>query len=325
MMDNSIDFVRGHCGWDILTLLAGEQVPEGKEIETALKIFNPPVSGGIEVGFMYPPEGDEDIRLRIIDSTHKTWIPMCGGMSQVIGKAVVETFFRERFGITISTPHLNINLLTDSGMVPLEVDIKENKALKVTTIMSDYASYLYGEGIEPVEIMGIEAMRVGYFLILNVETLEQKYPGVEFAQRRSGPHQDIIRQILLTYMKQEKIDDGVFSMLYDLRPEGNGHARLFPRFYDKTESTASIPWEFQCGTGTVAAGLAMAELGQLPFEGNEGTIVYEWGSQRLTPDPYGLRTSEMKMNLQNNRVVSAGFSHSVIEILCEGKLILPNY
>jgi len=31
------------------------------------------------------------------------------------------------------------------------------------------------------------------------------------------------------------------------------------------------------------------------------------------------------MNLQNNRVVSAGFSHSVIEILCEGKLILPNY
>jgi hypothetical protein len=324
-MGNSIDFVKGHCGWDILTLLVGEHVPDGKEIETALKIFNPPVSGGIEVGFMYPRKGEEDIRLRIIDSTHKTWIPMCGGMSQVIGKAVVETFVRERFGIKISSPGTTINLLTDSGMVPLEIEIKDNKAVKVTTVMSDYCSYLYGEGVQPVEVMGINAMRVGYFLVINIEALEWKYPGVEFAQRSPGPHQDIIRQILINYMKQEKITDGVFSMLYDLRPEGKGHARLFPRFYDKTESTASIPWEFQCGTGTIAAGLAMAELGELPFKGNEGTIVYEWGSQRLTPDPYGMRTSELKLGLQNNRAVIAGFSHSVIEILCEGKLNLPNY
>ena len=324
-MGKSIDFVKGHCGWDILTLLAGEQVPEGTEIETALKIFNPPVSGGIEVGFMYPPKGDEDIRLRIIDSTHKTWIPMCGGMSQVIGKAVVETFFRERYGIKISQPRITVMLLTESGMVPLEIEIQDKKAVKVTTIMSDYCSYLYQEGVEPVEVMGIDAMRVGYFLVINVEALEQRYPDVEFAQRRPGPHQDIIRQILINYMKQEKITDGVFSMLYDLRSEGNGHARLFPRFYDETESTASIPWEFQCGTGTIAAGLAMAELGELPFKGNKGTIIYEWGSQRLTQDPYGMRTSDLKLSLENNKVVSAGFSHSVIEILCEGKLNLPNY
>jgi hypothetical protein len=324
-MGKSIDFVKGHCGWDILTLLAGEQVPQGTEIETALKIFNPPVSGGIEVGFMYPPIGDEDIRLRIIDSTHKTWIPMCGGMSQVIGKAVVETFFREQYDIKISQPSITAKLLTESGMVPLEIEIQDKKAVKVTTIMSDYCSYLYQQGVESVEVMGIDAMRVGYFLVINVEALEQKYPGVEFAQRSPGPHQDIIRQILITYMKQKKITDGVFSMLYDLRPEGNGHARLFPRFYDKTESTASIPWEFQCGTGTIAAGLAMAERGELPFESNEGTIVYEWGSQQLTPDPYGMRTSELKLGLQNNRAIIAGFSHSVIEILCEGKLNLPNY
>ena len=69
----------------------------------------------------------------------------------------------------------------------------------------------------------------------------------------------------------------------------------------------------------------MAELGELPFDGDTGTVVFEWGSQRLTPDPYGIRTSELKMGLQNDRVVTAGFSHSVIEILCEGKLILPNY
>ncbi len=54
-MNRSLRFVKGHCGWDTVTLVVGEEVPEGKEIETALKILDPPINGGIEVGFMYRP------------------------------------------------------------------------------------------------------------------------------------------------------------------------------------------------------------------------------------------------------------------------------
>ncbi len=78
-MNNSFRFVKGHCGWDTVTLVVGEEVPEGKEVETALKILDPPINGGIEVGFMYRPRAQGDIRLRIVDSMRRTWLPMCGG------------------------------------------------------------------------------------------------------------------------------------------------------------------------------------------------------------------------------------------------------
>ena len=71
-MNNSLRFVKGHCGWDTVTLIVGEEVPKSKEIETALKILDLPISGGIEVGFMYRPRTQGDIRLRIVDSTHRT-------------------------------------------------------------------------------------------------------------------------------------------------------------------------------------------------------------------------------------------------------------
>ena len=324
-MNSPISFVKGHCGWDIVTLLVGEQIPPGKELETALKIISPPVSGGIEVGFMYQTDEGEDIRLRIVDSTHKTWIPMCGGMSQVIGKAVVETFFRERFNLKTEGPIVTVQLRTDSSMVPLQIEVENGKATKVTTVMSEYAAYLYREGVEPVNVLGVEGIKVGYFLILDIEKLKQKYPDVEFAQLKPGPHQDVLRQIHEAYMKQQDIEEGLYNILYDMNAEGPGQARIFSRFYEKTPSAISIPWEFQCGTGTVAVGIAMAEQGKLPFKGEKGKVVFEWGSQKLTPDPYGIRTSELNIVLEEKQIVSASFSHSVIEILCEGQLTVPGY
>ncbi len=53
-MNNKIDFVKGHCGWDVLSLILAEQIAEGDEFETALKIVDSPVDGGIEVGILYP-------------------------------------------------------------------------------------------------------------------------------------------------------------------------------------------------------------------------------------------------------------------------------
>jgi len=129
-MGNSLDFVKGNCGWDTVTLIIGEQVPEGQEIETALKILGPPVCGGIEVGFMYRSQVKADVRLRIVDSTHKTWMPMCGGMSQVIGKALVETSLREHSNIIPTVPVTAIRLLTDSGIVPLEIEIGNGRSPK---------------------------------------------------------------------------------------------------------------------------------------------------------------------------------------------------
>ena len=36
-----VDFVKGHCGWDVLTLLPEKQIPPAQELEAALKIIAP--------------------------------------------------------------------------------------------------------------------------------------------------------------------------------------------------------------------------------------------------------------------------------------------
>ena len=65
-----VDFVKGHCGWDVLTLVPEGQIPPGSELEAALRILAPPVDGGLEVGFLGPGDRPDEIRLRMIDSPH---------------------------------------------------------------------------------------------------------------------------------------------------------------------------------------------------------------------------------------------------------------
>ena len=119
-------------------------------------------------------------------------------------------------------------------------------------------------------------------------------------------------------MKRRARPAGAYAILYDDRPEGPGQFRLFPRFLDAT--AARIPYEFQCGTGTIAAAVALAHAGMLPFAGERGELLLEWGSQRTTPDPYGIRLSRVQLARDGNRLTSASFSHSTIEIVMEGQV-----
>jgi hypothetical protein len=323
---HSYDYIKGHCGWDSVTLLYGEQVPRGREHDVALTLLEPPCSGGVEIGFLYPPEEDEDIRLRIIDSTTKTWLPMCGGMSQVIGLACLTTPLQEYFHIEKSLPVTRINLLSDSGPVPVDVTCEDGHINLITTHLPHYAGYLYEDGVRPVNIKGISAMKVGYFLVFKMDDLKQACPEVEFGHRRPGPHMDLLGEIQMEYLKQERLHaPTLYSMIYDLNPEQSGQARIFTRFFKGKGILQSSPLEVQCGTGTVAVGMAMAERGELPFTGDRGEIIFEWGSQRLTHDPYGLRKSILHLELSAHKIVRAAFSHSVVELQSMGKAYLPSF
>jgi len=320
-----VSFVKGHCGWDTVTLVLAGQIPPQHELEAALKIIDIPVNGGLEVGFMGKGEREGEIRLRIAESTTRNWITMCGGMSQVIGKALVETVFRDHFNLNLSGPTLSVKLVTDSGVIPLEIDIEDAKARQTTTVMDDYAAFSYKCGVEPLVLDGVRALQVDRFLILNIAALEERHPGVDFTRRDPGQHLEIVNALLRTFQRHCGSAYGAVGMLYDDRPEGPGRFRVYPRFFSPDLAAARIPYEFQCGTGAVAVGVALAHYNQLPFEEQQGRIVFEWGSQRATPDPYGLRTSQLDLVLQGGRVSKASFSHSVVEILAEGTLHLPQY
>jgi hypothetical protein len=319
-----VNFVKGHCGWDTVTLVLAGQIPPAYELQAALKIIDMPVSGGLEVGFMGRGEREGEIRLRIAESTTRNWIVMCGGMSQVIGKALVETAFRDHFNLNLSAPTLRVKLVTDSGVIPIEIDIEDAKARKTTSVMDEYAAFSYKCGIDALVLDGVRGLQVDRFLILNIAALEDRHPGVDFTRRDPGPHLEIVNALLQKFQRHCGSQYGAVGMLYDDRAEGPGRFRLYPRFFSPDLAAARIPYEFQCGTGTVAVGLALAYYDQLPFE-QQGRIIFEWGSQRSTPDPYGIRTSQLDLVLRDGLVSKVSFSHSVVEILAEGTLHLPQY
>jgi hypothetical protein len=321
----NVDFVKGHCGWDTVTLVPASQIPPERQLEAALKIIDIPVSGGLEVGFMGKGEREGEIRLRIAESTTRNWIAMCGGMSQVIGKALVETGFGDHFNLNPSGPMLRVKLVTDSGVIPLEIEIEGVKMRRTTTVMDEYAAFSYKCGVEPLVLDGVRGLQIDRFIILDIAAVEDRHPGIDFTRRDPGPHLEIVNALLRTFQRHCGSAHGAVGMLYDDRPEGPGQFRIYPRFFSPDLAAARIPYEFQCGTGTVAVGLALAHHKRLPFKEQQGHIVFEWGSQRATPDPYGIRTSQLNLVLQGGRVSKASFTHSVVEILAEGTLHLPQY
>lgn len=323
-MNMQVDFVKGHCGWDTLTLLPEGSIPPQQELEAALKILAAPVYGGLEVGYLGRGDAPNRIRLRMVDSTSRNWIAMCGGMTQVIGKALVETFFRDHFEVDTSASRLSFELLTESGAIPIHVEVSDRRAIRTTTVMDGFVSHLQRAGIEPLTLESCEVLRVGDMLVLDLAQLERVHPHVDFTRRDAGTHLDIVNGILKAY-RQLRGGEGVTGMMFDRRPEGPGQFRIYPRFYSDDLAAASIPFEFQCGTGTVAVGLALAHHGLLSFAAGVERVIFEWGSQRTTPDPYGIRTSELHLSLHEGRVKRASFTHSVVEILAEGTLSLPTY
>jgi len=323
-MSLSADFVKGHCGWDVVTLLPEGQIPADQELAAAIKILSAPISGGLEVGWLGKGTQPDQISLRMVSSTLRDWIPMCGGMTQVIGKALVETFLCDHFGIDRSLSTLTLSLMTESGEIPLHIAMRRGKAARVTTVMDNYLSYLYRSGIEPLTLCDIPLLRVGKYAVIDVAALERKHPAHDFTRRDEGPHLDIVNAILRAFSERLKVR-GVNGMLYDQRPEGPGQFRVFPRFYSPDLAAARIPWEFQCGTGSIAVAMALAHIRRLPFAVAKGELLLEWGSHRTTPDPYGIRTSKLDLELKDARLARAAFCHSVVEILAEGTLTLPDY
>ena len=313
---SSLYYLKGHCGWDVLSLLLAEQIPEAEQLAVALKMLEFPIGGGIEVGLLGRTTTPNDIRLRITDTSTRQWTPMCGGMTQVIGKALVETQLRDHFGIDIAAPVVKVRLITNACVIPLTIEVNAGKAARVTTHMDSYLELTYSIGVRPFEALGVPALDVGEYFLIRVQDLESAHRGIDFTRRDPGPHLDIVNEWLTHCSEMRPRPAGPLAILYDDRPEGPGQFRVFPRFLDAT--AARIPYEFQCGTGTVATAVALAHSGMLPFAGERGELLIEWGSQRTTPDPSGIRLSRVQIARDGNRLTSASFSHSSIEIVMEG-------
>jgi len=324
-MRRKIDFVKTHAGWDEVIFLHGAQVPEEEELKVGLSLLRRPSLRGTEVGILYEPETSGDIKVKILDITTNSYIDMCGGLTQALGKAVIETDIGERYGIEVEKPKTRFTLETEAGLFPISVDVTNNVATKITTNMRAYVEKRYRHGVRGMRVRGVDVINVGIepsrmeWLIFNVDDLKRRYPEVDFwGKDRSAL--DVLKGLYEAFIEEQNLGKSfLYGALYDTHPEGRGDARFVFRFLPSMYAPyyQGKGYEEACGTGTIAVGIAMVENSGI--QDSEREVLFELGSGRLIHNSQQVFT-ELGMTVKKGRVVDAEFSHSLVEVVACGQV-----
>jgi len=307
-----IPFIKGHMGGNEIILLWGD-IPQNRELEIGLAALRPPYSLGQELGSLHKTEKNGVLKVNITWKFFDDYIEMCGGLTQVLGKALVDVpQLADYFGIKITEPATMIALETKVGLIPVTVEVEKGKVKRVLTDMTYYAKQCYQEGVKPVEVAGVPAMKVGEFLVAKADDIVNKFPSVNLSKMDKDTL-EILEQMQLDW--QRKYFSGALSFtIYDLHPEHKGQARaVFPH------DAANYYIEPSCGTGTVAAGIALIEQGEVKPVNGHVRIVFETGGKPVLGGP---ELSELVLKLEGGKLMRAEFSHNLIETLAVGELWL---
>ena len=311
-----LDFIKGHMGNNMIILLWGQQVPEGKEVDVALEILGSQSISGHDVGILYPPTHGGDLKVKIVGLTSRTFITACGGLTQVLGKVAVETNFARPFDLPIQEPETRIVLETDGGPTEITVEVEDARASRVWTNMRAFVRECYDLGISPMDLGRVMALKVGKFLVLHADEVKKRVPGIDF-ETMDDPAKEILLRVQDEFKRQTSPRYSDFS-LYDWNPQGSGDLRVvFPH----NLRTGHV--EPACGTGFVATGVGLWEMGELETRGmikdRMVSLRYECGSG---PVLGGSELAHLHMTSDSEKVRGATFSHSVVEVLDQGVIRL---
>ena len=307
-----LDYIRGHMGGNLIILLRGEQMPVGRELETAVKLMGPNYLHAHEAGILYPGEKPGEIEVKIAEPTVPCFISACGGFTQVLGAALVETELGPDFGIDIARSPVQALLLTGCGPTALEIEKEGQKSLKIKTDMECFVRECYQSGVGSLKFGNLEIMRAGKFLVVNADLFNQAYPGLDFVNWDQKTR-NILTEIQHYFMEETgEIEPNV--ALYDWHPKKGGHLRVvFPHYVQDDF------FEPSCGTGSVALGIAVLAAGELdqltPSADGWYTLNIESGGGIELGGP-DITSLEIKVGPKG--VDKAVFSHSRVEITSVG-------
>jgi hypothetical protein len=308
-----LDYIRGHMGGNLIVLLRGDQIPVGQELEISKKIMSPEYLHAHETGILYPTGIAAEIEVKIVEPTLPCFISACGGFTQVLGAALIETELGLLFGINREAPLVEVLLHTGCGPTLLSIETLDCKALKIMTGMEYFVKECYERGVGPLICQGLDVMRVGKFLVINADRLKEFYPGADLIGW------DIqTRNLILDIQDQFMTETGEVEpnvAIYDWNPVHSGDLRvIFPHYLRDNYIEPS------CGTGSVALGLALLACGELKQPENvENKILslniesgggIEIGGPDLT---------NLKIEITSGFISSAEFSHSRVEITATGE------
>lgn len=308
-----LDFVRGHMGGNLIILLRGDQVPPGQELEIAVKLMGPNYLYAHEAGILYPTGKPAQIEVKIAETTVPCFISACGGFTQVLGAALIETELGPLFGVKQDEPLVEVLLHTGCGPTALRIETLDRKAMRIKTDMDCFVTECYDHGVGSLHYCGLEVIRAGKFLVINADHFKETLPGADFSNW-DRQTRDLLLEIQGQFMAETgEIEPNV--AVYDWHPDHGGDLRvIFPHY------VRDDVFEPSCGTGSVALGLAVLARGELNHlaasKNGRLTLNIESGGGIEMGGP-DLTTLDLVITA--GRASSAYFSHSRVEITAVGE------
>ncbi len=307
-------FLKGHMGGNTILLLFEEDFGnEGDPLERVLYFCSPEVLACHEAGILGKSSRKGTLKVRIAARTSRAYISACGGLTQVLGQALASTDLGEHYGLKIpENGSSEILLDTEGGSVPLHIEKKGNN-VTTWTCMDSFVREIGNSGIEAMEIQGIPLLRVGKFLILRGEDLEEALPEANVSALDHTTRRIIekVQREFLALRPQASKDLGI----YDRKGNKDSSFRvLFPHWLPENHI------EPACGTGTVAIGMAILHYSPdlLPANGENLELFMESGGSPILGGP---DRSSLKFFLKQGIVQKAKFSHSFVELTARGEII----
>jgi len=308
-----LNFIKGHMGGNLILILDGRQIKEESQVlDAALAALDRNRLFGEQAGVVYPSEKKNGLKALIVDITNRTFIPSCGGFTQVLGRALVETDLAESFGIRIEDPVSTVMLETEAGTTPLTIHSEKGAFKKVESDMTCFARFLSDDGAMPIDLGGIQACKSGYYLVQDASKLGKLFPEADFEAMNPAAIGAIAEA-------QKRFQDKGFSRtlhfsLYDTAPTNGGDLRaVFPH------SVLTGHIEPTCGTGSIALALGLLASGEgerLGFvKGGKLKVRLESGGR---PVMGGADITTVEVEAEGCKILSAAFSHSFIELTAQG-------
>jgi len=313
-----LDFVKGHMGGNRIVLLDGRQTGETREraLEAALGALGENRLYGHQAGVLFPGGSPGRLRVLIADVTGGNFIPACGGLTQVLGRALAETQWASRFGLVMEEPFTEVVLETEAGPTPVTVHMESGRFTHAESDLTGFAKILEAENIGPLTLGDVQAFMSGRYLVLNADEAGRVCPEADFETMNESAR-NILADIQRRFHRVAGTESLHFS-LYDVKKGSKPRIRaLFPH------SVLTGHVEPACGTGSVALGVAIMFSGEgkkLGFEENGMlAVALETGGKPVLGGP---DRTKVLIQRVGDSVTVASFSHSFVEITAEGVLRL---
>jgi diaminopimelate epimerase len=313
-MKDKIDFIKGHMGGNKILLLDGDQINREKLLPTALHALDELALSGHQAGILFPPERGGTVRVRIVSICGRDFIGACGGLTQVLSRALVETELGERYKPDYQDNVCQINIEFDQINVETSVALNEGKFVEVNTDFSAFAHEILLRGIERIDLGGLEAWRVGYFFVIDADKVKEKYPEVNF-EIMDGATKEIITLLQYRFLGATGITSWD-SAFYDHNPTNGSDLRAF---FPHNVRIGYV--EPSCGTGSIALALAFSTNGEKKIIGTESNGQYivklETGGK---PTISGVDHTKVVIERSYDIFKRAVFSNSNVQLVASGIL-----